>query len=140
MATNPILKNPLQFAKTWATTWEKRNVEQILTLFSDDVIFTSPKSEPLGISSPIRGKIKLREYWNKALAQISPSSIFRFEITHAFASFDGKYVVVTYDSIRDSGITRACEIFHFGNEYNHLITSAEAMYGYARTRTNNNKL
>ncbi len=58
------------FASAWAQGWNQRDVEAVLSHYTDDVEFQSPLvakllGEPTGI---VRGKQSLREYFRKALA------------------------------------------------------------------------
>jgi ketosteroid isomerase-like protein len=60
---------PVPFAKEWIDAWNRRDVEQVLTHYADDVVFTSPTAarvvpESLGV---VRGKDALRSYWVRAL-------------------------------------------------------------------------
>lgn len=60
-----------KFAKQWEADWNSRDVERILSRYSDDVVFESPHvaawlGEPTG---EVRGKQALRDYWSEGLAR-----------------------------------------------------------------------
>jgi ketosteroid isomerase-like protein len=56
-----------QIAKDWMASWNRRDLDSILSHYLDDVEFTSPFVVSLmGESSgTIKGKEKLREYFGK---------------------------------------------------------------------------
>jgi len=58
-----------QIAKDWMASWNRHDLDSILSHYSDDVEFASPFVVSLmGESSgTIRGKEKLREYFGKGL-------------------------------------------------------------------------
>jgi ketosteroid isomerase-like protein len=58
------------FAKGWIQAWNQRDLETVLSHYTDDVEFQSPLVvKLLGESSgTVRGKQNLREYFRKALA------------------------------------------------------------------------
>ena len=59
------------YAARWAENWNRRDIEQVLSQFHDDVEFTSPTALAVMGAPTIRSKASLREYWTKALSQIT---------------------------------------------------------------------
>ena len=59
-----------EFAKGWIHAWNQRDLETVLSHYTEDVEFQSPLVvKLLGESSgTVRGKNNLREYFRKALA------------------------------------------------------------------------
>ena len=58
------------FAKGWIQAWNQRNLESVLSHYTEDVEFQSPLVVKLlgETSGTLRGKQNLREYFRKALA------------------------------------------------------------------------
>jgi len=59
------------FARDWAAAWNARDLDAVLALFADDVLFTSPLAKRLDPNSHgiVRGKAALRDYWTAGLAK-----------------------------------------------------------------------
>jgi len=79
--------DPNPFAERWLAAWNAQDLDAVLALFHDDVVFTSPLAmkvvpESAGV---IRGKPALRAYWSAALAQLPDP---RFDLTSLFAGVD----------------------------------------------------
>jgi ketosteroid isomerase-like protein len=81
------LADPAQFARHWNEAWNAHDVDAVLELFHDDVVFTSPLAARLFPESGgvIEGKDALRQYWSTALAE-RPD--LRFELTGIQAGID----------------------------------------------------
>ncbi len=89
--------------RDWVAAWNSRDLERVLTLYSDDAEMTSDRipqiaGEPSGT---LRGKAALRAYWSKALSLI-PN--LHFTLIDTYVSPDS--VVVFYQNERGS---RICE-------------------------------
>jgi ketosteroid isomerase-like protein len=81
------LIDPASFAEAWLAAWNAHDLETVLALFHDDVVFTSPLARKVVPESDgvLRGKAALRAYWGAALAQVSD---LHFERTSLFAGVD----------------------------------------------------
>jgi hypothetical protein len=57
------------FATQWAEHWNSRDLEGLLSHFSDDVLWTSPVAEQIvdGSDGVLRGKAALRAYYAEGL-------------------------------------------------------------------------
>lgn len=69
-----------QFAKDWIDAWNSHDLEKIFSHYTDDFEMSSPviverMNEPSGM---LKGKDKIRPYWEKGIAQI-PALHFDFE-------------------------------------------------------------
>jgi ketosteroid isomerase-like protein len=62
--------NPQQFAHAWAASWSRRDIEEVLAHFHDDILFTSPTALAVTGSAVVKGKDALRAYWGSAMARI----------------------------------------------------------------------
>ena len=58
------------FAKGWIQAWNRRDLEAVLSYYTEDIEFQSPLVVKLlgETSGTVRGKQNLREYFRKALA------------------------------------------------------------------------
>jgi ketosteroid isomerase-like protein len=81
------LADPLDFARRWITAFDAHDVDAVLELFHDDVVFTSPLAARVAPESGgvIHGKAALRDYWSAALAE---RPTLRFELTSLQAGVD----------------------------------------------------
>ncbi|GIG22972.1 hypothetical protein Cch01nite_36960 [Cellulomonas chitinilytica] len=63
------LPDPAAFAATWVAAWNAHDLDAVLSLFHDDVVFTSPLAAQLlpDTGGVVRGKDALREYWSRGL-------------------------------------------------------------------------
>jgi hypothetical protein len=68
-----------RFAEQWLQAWNSRDLEAVLSHFSDDVVFSSPMAAQLceGRDGVVRGKAALRDYWAEGLRRVPE---LRFEI------------------------------------------------------------
>jgi hypothetical protein len=75
------------FADRWIALWNSRDLEGVLALFSEDVVFTSPTAARLldGSGGVVRGKAALRTYWTYALSR-NPE--LHFDLLGAYAGID----------------------------------------------------
>jgi ketosteroid isomerase-like protein len=67
------------FAEVWVSEWNRKDVEAMLTHFSDDVVFASPRAEATLGSSRVEGKTKLREYWTRAISRVETVTLFEIK-------------------------------------------------------------
>jgi len=82
-----MMIDPRLFAERWLAAWNRRDLESVLALFHDDVVFTSPLAAKVvpGSDGVISGKAALHAYWSAALAQLPEA---HFELTSLFAGID----------------------------------------------------
>lgn len=72
-----------EFVDSWVQNWNAHDLEQILSHFADDVVFTSPVATQLLVDSDgiLRGKAALRDYWREGLRRIPD---LRFEVVGVY--------------------------------------------------------
>lgn len=99
---------PFSFAQDWASAWNARDVETVLSHFSEDAVFSSPIAKRMGrgVEGAISGKDAIREYWNAAL-ELNPR--LRFEITKVYAGAD---VLVIGYTTQDGAARTEVLVFH----------------------------
>jgi ketosteroid isomerase-like protein len=110
--------DPWVFAARWCAQWNARDLEGLLTHFTDDVVFTSPvASRVLGGDGVVRGKAALREYWQLGLEMIPD---LRFEVIDVYGGVDT--LVINY---RNQAGGRVCEVLTFVGE---LVSKGHGTY------------
>jgi ketosteroid isomerase-like protein len=68
------------FARAWLAAWNDRDIDRILSHYSDGVVFHSPRiARVMGTGAPsVSGKAALRDYWTEALKR-APELFFELE-------------------------------------------------------------
>jgi ketosteroid isomerase-like protein len=89
--------------RQWVEAWNSRDLERVLTMYSEDTEMTSTHIPALGFDAggSVRGKDRLRAYWSKALSLIPE---LHFTLIDTFVSPDS--LVVFYQNERGH---RMCE-------------------------------
>jgi hypothetical protein len=86
-----------EFALEWIESWNSHDLDRILSHYADDVEVVSPLVETMlgpGRVS-VRGKARLREYWETALARYPD---LHFRLYRAYAG--PRSVVLHYQSVQ----------------------------------------
>ncbi len=86
-----------EFAGTWLQAWNDHDLDQLLSHFTDDVVFTSPVAAQLlaGSDGVVRGKEALRHYWAEGLRRIPD---LHFELVGVYVGVN--VLVVNYTNQR----------------------------------------
>jgi hypothetical protein len=108
-----------QFAADWIESWNQRDLDRILSHYTDDFEMSSPliirvAGEPSGT---LKGKEAVRTYWAKAL-QSAPN--LRFDLVETLVGVNS--ITLYYNGVRGP----AAEVFHFDRDGK--ITKAYAHY------------
>ena len=114
--------DPQSFADQWISDWNRKDVEAVLSHFSEDVVFTSPRAKAIFGSPRIEGKSRLREYWSTAISRIQT---LRFTLDYVISS--GDRMAIVYIAEIDGKRLRAVEFLTFDD--NGLVREGEGMYG-----------
>ena len=110
------------FADRWVSNWNRKDVEAVLSCFSENVLFTSPRAAAVLGSPIVQGKSRLREYWTKAISRIQT---IRFTLDYVIS--DGDRIGIVYISEINGKKLRSVEFLCFGEDG--LIREGEAMHG-----------
>ena len=110
------------FADRWISEWNRKDVEAVLSHFSESVVFTSPRAKAIVGSSRVEGKSSLREYWRKAIDRIQT-----IHLTLDYVISDGDRVSIVYIAEIDGRRMRCVEFMFFGDDG--LVRLGEAMHG-----------
>lgn len=107
------------FADRWIALWNSRDLDGVLELFADEVVFSSPTAARLidGSGGVVRGKAALRAYWAEALSR-NPE--LHFDLLGAYAGVDS--VVINF---RHQTGVYASEVLIFDG---HLIVEGHATH------------
>ena len=117
-------KSAREYAQRWAAAWNRKDLEEILTHFADDVSSSSPKAlDAMGVPT-VRGKVELREYWRRALARIQT---IEFTVVRVVWDSGSREMAIIYDRHVNDRRDRAAEVLRFGSA--DLVVSGEVFYG-----------
>lgn len=115
------------FAEDWAAAFNNRDVERILNLYDDDVLFISPRAAAVVGESAVRGKQALRAYWNHALSYVDSLT---FVIDRVLWDATAQELVIVYLSDINGNKQQVSENLRFGP--NGLIVQTEVFHGVAQ--------
>lgn len=114
----------LEFARQWADTWNRLDVDGILEHFEEDVIFSSPKAMDAVGQPTVRGKAALRSYWATALR---PVTVMRFSVVRVTWDAETSELAIIYDRQVNDRRDRAAEVLQFGPS--DRVVRGEVFYG-----------
>ena len=110
------------FADRWISEWNRKDVEAVLSHFSEGVNFTSPRAKATVGTSRVDGKSRLREYWTKAIDRIQT-----IHFTLDYVIRDGDRIGLVFIAEIDGRRMRCVEFMVFGDDG--LVREGEAMQG-----------
>lgn len=114
--------DPQVFAERWISDWNRKDVEAVLSHFSQGVVFTSPRAKAVLGSPRVEGKSRLREYWTQAIDRIQT-----IHFTLDYVIGDRERVSIVYVSEINGKKTRCVEFLLFGEDG--YVREGEAMHG-----------
>jgi ketosteroid isomerase-like protein len=115
------------FAVRWAEAWNRRDIEQVLAHFHDDVVFTSPTALAVMGTPTVRGKESLRAYWTTALSRLTS---LRFTVDRVAWDPHTRELAIIYTSETDGKARRVSENLVFDSAGRVVI--AEVFHGVGR--------
>ena len=118
-----------KFATAWAAAWNSRDIERVLSSFSDDVIFVSPTALAVVGTPMVRGKSALRAYWSQAMSRIGT---LRFTLNRVLWDAGSRELAIIYLSDIDGRTKSVSENLVF--DENGVVTSAEVFHGVAEVQ------
>jgi ketosteroid isomerase-like protein len=121
------------FAKThvekWINAWNNHDLKTVLSLYSDNIDFSSPKIKvvfPERKSSKVTNKSELEEYWTKALKNfprlhfIPKQTVIQGNVCifEYYATLDGenKTSVIEKFEFQDDGLVKKSSVFYGAEE------------------------
>lgn len=110
------------FADRWISEWNRKDVEAVLSHFSESVVFTSPRAKAIVGSSRVEGTSSLREYWSKAIDRIQT-----IHFTLDYVISEGDRMSVVFIAEIDGRRMRCVEFMVFDDDG--LVREGEAMHG-----------
>lgn len=111
--------DPRTFAAEWIAAWNAHDLERILVLYAEDVVFLSPHALTRTGSGRVEGIGGLRGYWGPAL-EAQPN--LRFEFQSMLVGFES--LTLLY---RNHKGEQAAESFEF--DANGRVSRSIACYG-----------
>jgi hypothetical protein len=115
-----------QLARFWVARFHAFAVGGILSHFSEQATFTSPRAQAFTGRSTVCSRATLGEYWRAALASIHS---LQFVLDRAIFDPVARTLVIVYDAHLDDRRLRAIEMYEF--DVDDRIVRGEAMYGAA---------
>lgn len=116
-------KQAEQFAKEWIRNWCERDVEAIVSHFSEDARFVSPVAAKRTGNALVVGRDALRAYW----AVVHTFRTFAFQLERTVWDEERTELVIVYTREVDGRRDRACELLRFNDAGQ--VVEGEAMYG-----------
>ncbi len=113
-----------RYAAHWAAAWNRRDVEEVLRHFRDDVVFTSPSALAVVGTPVVRGKGALRDYWNQALARVTA---LHFTVDRIVWDAARRELAIIYVEMINGKSKRVSENLSF--DESGLVASAEVFHG-----------
>ena len=117
-----------RFAQGWISAWNGRDVEAVLALYDDEVVFTSPTTLAVIGRPTVKGKAELRDYWQRALAQ---HSTLKFSLERVLWDANARELAIVYTSEINGRSKRVAELFRFGAGA--LVVETEVFHGLVPT-------
>jgi len=118
-----------KFATEWAAAWNSRDIERVLSSFSNDVTFVSPTALAVVGTPMVRGKSALRAYWSQAMSRIGT---LRFTLKRVLWDAGSRELAIIYLSDIDGRSKSVSENLVF--DENGVVTSAEVFHGVAEVQ------
>jgi ketosteroid isomerase-like protein len=112
----------LAWANEWIANWNRKDADAVLTHFTDDCEFTSPRAAAIMGKARVSGKNELTEYWTSGLRAVHS---LHFELDNVIAG--GSHLAIVYISEVNGTRMRAVELFVFDEAGR--VRSGEAMHG-----------
>jgi ketosteroid isomerase-like protein len=110
----------------WVSAWNNRDLKAVLSMYSDDIEFSSPKIRavfPERKLSRVTNKKELEEYWTKALKNYPNLHFIPKQII-----FQGNFCILEYYAILD-GKNKTSVIEKFEFQDNGLVKKSSGFYG-----------
>jgi ketosteroid isomerase-like protein len=112
------------YAHGWAEAWNRRHLDEVLSHFDDEVVFTSPQALQSVGTPTVRGKDALRAYWQSALGCIGS---LRFDVIRVLWDGDTRELAIVYDRVADGQEKRVAEVLQFGAD--DRVVRGEVLHG-----------
>lgn len=113
-----------RFAEAWIAAWNRREVESVLDMYSDELFFTSPTALAVTGQATIKGKAALRGYWQAALGRIER---LHFTLDRIIWDDESNELGIIYTRDVDGGLKQAVETFRF--DASGLVVATDVFHG-----------
>jgi ketosteroid isomerase-like protein len=112
-----------RFAQDWIRGWCARDVDLIVSHFTDDARFVSPVAARVTGSPLVVGRDAISRYWQV----VHTFRTFQFTLERTIWDGDTQELAIIYTREVDGRHDRACEILRFDSSGK--VTAGEGMYG-----------
>ncbi len=112
------------FAEEWIRSWNNRDLDAILSHYTEDAQFRSPRAAAVVGSPTLAGKPAMAAYWRAGLERVTS---LHFMLDYIVWDQTRAELVIVYVADINNRALRACETFRFDSTG--LVTEGEAMYG-----------
>jgi SnoaL-like domain len=116
--------DPETFAAAWAAAWNARDLDTILSHFTEQVVFSTPKALETVGTPTVTGRNALRAYWEKALGRIRH---LRFTVVRTVWDPTRRELGVIYDRQVNDARDRALELLTLSPAGQ--VVAGEVFYG-----------
>jgi hypothetical protein len=97
------------FASQWINSWNSHNLQDILSHYADDIEITTPMIKTFTSGEgTLKGKVAVKNYWEKALEKVPDLHFELYEVTYGINS-----IALYYQSIMNK---KAMEVMFFNEE------------------------
>lgn len=111
------------FASEWIRSWTARDIERIVSHFTETARFVSPQAARRTGYREVIGRDALRAYWSAAKSY----STFQFTLDRIIWDQDRQELAIVYHRDVEGRRERACELMRFN--ISGEVVAGEAMYG-----------
>jgi hypothetical protein len=112
-----------RYAREWIREWRERDVDAIVSHFTEDARFVSPVAAKRTGSPVVIGRDALTRYWSV----VHSFGTFRFNLDRVIWDDATQELAIVYTREIDGRHDRACEILRFNAAGQ--VEAGEAMYG-----------
>jgi steroid delta-isomerase len=120
----------VHFAQSWIDAWNRRDVEQVLAMYADNLSFTSPTALETVGNPTVVGKSALRDYWQNALARASD---LQFVLDRIIWDAETRELAIVYTRHVNGSSKQVIETFRF--DAHDLVVSTEVLHGHVPSRS-----
>lgn len=114
------------FAEEWIRNWNNLDLTAILSHYTEDAQFRSPRAATVVGSPTLTGKAAMEAYWRAGIARITN---LHFTLDYILWDEVRAELVIVYVADINERPLRACETFRFDSTGH--VSEGEAMYGIA---------
>ncbi len=113
-----------RFAESWIAAWNRRDVESVLAMYAEKLVFTSPTALEITGHATVKGKVALRSYWQEALQSFE---YLRFSLDRIVWDEHARELSLVYTRDVNGARKRVVETFLFDEQT--LVVATDVFHG-----------